>query len=489
MEKKCGRKRKLKEYQNDEDPSYVDEYEAPPSSLRNKLGLKLTSLRTPIRNCIPNHFVPKKIIDRRGKKKSKQSVNNNTNSDNGSDYDLICTSCGNNDYSRFIQDKQNCPVCENCGTVKTSEVTYFKELSQVQTEDKQCYQRRSYLSERLRQFANAEPRISEPDLEVIRYTYARLCEAFNEGHPLFKRSTRTRKKYIKGIVEHFTPREEDITKQHIKSLLDFIDGSMDKVVSVHPYGTEKRPSFKKKYLERWAQIKRYFCGDTYYYKFIVSKPQQETIDLMFKVATLVTVVYETPEQYNFVLETDVYSKSAKEEEDPEFLAATLHLPDKPVEFDCCGVSYSFIKTRPVPLMLDDPPPLHENKKKKNIPSLDLLFLMILYGDCDDSLEVHGWYFVKKIMHEYTYELPEYDPSIPIKDILESRKKKRDTKFAALRRDFLTLKKILTHLNTQHSKTLSELPELENSILRIPKSIPELVRIAAKNTASYQFEIP
>jgi len=479
MEKKCGRKRKLKEFIEDGE-TILDPYED-----TRKPYLKLPSLRTPIRNCIPNYFVPKKLYDRRGKKKSNKAVNNNNNNNDGPYHDLVCDCCGNHDQSRFIQDKQNCPVCENCGVVKTSEVTYSNELSEMQAKDKQSYQRRSYLSERLRQFTNSEPRISEPDLEIIRHAYARLREAFNEGHPLFKRSTRTQKKYIKGIVESFTSREEDITKQHIKSLLDFIDGSMEKNVSINPYGIEKRPSFKKKYLERWAQIKRYFCGDTYYYNYLVTKPDQITVDLLFKIATLVTIVYETKEQYKFVLETDVYSR-VKEEEDEEFLIDTAHLPDEQSETICCGMSFKFFERKQVPPTLDDPPPLPVEKKKRNIPSLDLLFLMILYADSDNSVEVHGWYFVKKIAHEYTYTLPAYCPDVPIADILEARKKKRDTKYSALRRDFLALKKILTHLNTHQTKTLSNIPELEESVLRIPKNISQIVRLAARNTASYQY---
>jgi hypothetical protein len=43
-----------------------------------------------------------------------------------------------------------------------------------------------------------------------------------------------------------------------------------------------------------------------------------------------------------------------------------------------------------------------------MPSIDLLFLMILFADGEDTLEVHGWYFVKKIMHQYTFSLPDFE---------------------------------------------------------------------------------
>jgi hypothetical protein len=203
-----------------------DEYER---NSPKRETLLLPSLRTPIRNCIPSYFVPKKIVDHRGKKKSNVNTNNNNNNNNNvrSSNDLICDCCHNHDPSRFIQDSQNCPVCEDCGVVQTHQVSYYNELQESQKKNNQGYKRRSYLAERLRQFSDSEPRIPEPDLQTIRYAYSRLCEAFDQNHPLFKKSASKREKHIKRLVESFTNREEDTTKQHIKALLDFIDHSMD----------------------------------------------------------------------------------------------------------------------------------------------------------------------------------------------------------------------------------------------------------------------
>jgi len=171
-------------------------------------AVHLPALRTPIRNCIPSYFVPKKLSDQRGKKKSNSNQNQNNNKD-GTNYDLICDCCYNHDPSRFFQDTQNCPVCKDCGVVKVSEVTYCNELQESETKNKQCYKRRSYLGERLRQFSDSEPRIPEPDLQTIRYTYARLREAFNQDHPLFKKSTHKRAKYIERLVRSFTIYEDE----------------------------------------------------------------------------------------------------------------------------------------------------------------------------------------------------------------------------------------------------------------------------------------
>jgi len=470
------------------DDEYNFEYNETPKDL-----LQLPSLRTPIRNCIPSYFVPKKISDQRGKKKSNPSLSSNQQQ-NGTCYDIICDCCHNHDPSRFIQDSQNCPVCQDCGVVKVSEVTYCDELQESQKKNTQCYKRRSYLGERLRQFSDSEPRIPEPDLETIRYAYARLREAFDQNHPLFKKSASKREKHIKRLVESFTNREEDTTKQHIKTLLDFIDHSMDAPGIIKNNGKEdKRPSFKKKYLERWAQIKKYFCGDRYYFKHLVTKPNERILDLMFKVSTLVTVIYENKQQRDFILSTPRY-QNVREEEDEEFLEEVsgefTSSSSSSSDGGCCPgifLSSSPKKTKQQQeepeLYLEDPANIN---KKRNMPSIDLLFLMILFADGEDTLEVHGWYFVKKIMHEYTYNLPTLSPEKSFRQVLEERKKKRDSKYNALRVDFLTLKKILTHINQDFKTTLDNIPEFIGERIETPKNIGQLVKIAARNKELYQY---
>lgn len=452
-----------------------------------KKEIRLPSLRTPIRNCIPNYFVPRKILDQRGKKKSNRLVVNQQQQD-GTHHDLICDCCHNHDPSRFTQDSQNCPVCEDCGVVQTSQITYSNELQESQKKNSQGYKRRSYLGERLRQFSDSEPRIPEPDLQTIRYTYARLREAFDQGHPLFKKSPHKREKYIERLVESFTTREEDTTKQHIKALLDFIDHSMD-TPGILKKSEEKRSSFKKKYLERWAQIKKYFCGDSYYFNNLVTKPNERILDLMFKLATLVTMVYENKSQRDYILSTPRYHY-VREEEDEEFfeeVSGEFTSSSSSSDGCCCGLfSQQPREQQNLDRFLDDPVNIN---KKRNMPSIDLLFLMILFADGEDSLEVHGWYFVKKIMHEYTFKLPTLSSSPPgksVRGILEERKKKRDSKFNALRVDFLILKKILTHLNQDFKTTLDNIPEFVEESIKTPKNIGQLVKIAARNKDLYQY---
>ncbi len=456
----------------------------------------LPSLRTPIRNCIPNYFVPKKITDHRGKKKSNQEISQQQQRDGRTNYDLICDCCNNHDRSRFTQDTQNCPVCEDCGVVQTSQITYCDELQESQKKNKQGYKRRSYLGERLRQFSDSEPRIPEPDLEVIRHAYARLREAFNQNHPLFKKSAHKREKYIERLVKSFTIREEDTTKQHIKALLDFIDHTMDTPGILTK--EEKPPSFKKKYLERWAQIKKYFCGDRYYFNCLVTKPTHRILNLLFKVATLVTIIYDDKSKRDYVLSTSRYSY-IKEKDDEEFL---LSLKER-VEGDitsssftetttteedegCCGVIlFGKEKKQKITLLEDLPDPVM-SQQKRNIPSVDLLFLMILFADGEDTLEIYGWYFVKKIMHQYTFCLPKLEDGKSTLEVMEEREKKRKTKYNALRSDFLTLKKILTHINIDHKNVLENIPEFIGEQIETPNNISQIIRITARNKELYQY---
>jgi len=464
-------------------------------------SLHLPSLRTPIRNCIPSYFVPKKLSDKRGKKKSNNTDHQNTIL-HGTNNNIICDCCHNDDPGRFIRDCQKCLVCQDCGVVKVSEVAFENELQEMQKKNKQGYKRRSYLGERLRQFSDSEPRIPEPDLEIIRYAYARLREAFNQDHPLFKKSASKREKHIERLVRTFTDREEDITKQHIKTLLDFIDHSMDPNVGITKQ--EKLPSFKKKYLERWAQIKKYFCGDRYYFTDLVTKPNERILDLIFKLSTLVTLIYDNKEQRDYILATSRYSY-IKEEEDEEFLEeikkrlkieeeeeeGTPFTSSSEEEIECCGLTLGggggkkTITTPPTDYRyLDDPIPPKKGEKR-NMPSIDLLFLMILFADGEDTLEVHGWYFVKKIMHQYTFSLPDFEDKT-VSEVLLERKKKRETKYNALRLDFLVLKKILTHINQDHRAALDNIAEFAGEQIETPKNIGQLIKITAKNKSLYQF---
>lgn len=460
-------------------------------------SLHLPSLRTPIRNCIPSYFVPKKLSDKRGKKKSNNTDHQNTIL-HGTSNNIICDCCHNDDPGRFIRDCQKCLVCQDCGVVKVSEVAFENELQEMQKKNKQGYKRRSYLGERLRQFSDSEPRIPEPDLETIRYAYARLREAFNQDHPLFKKSTSKREKYIERLVRTFTDREEDLTKQHIKTLLDFIDHSMDPSVGI--VKQEKLPSFKKKYLERWAQIKKYFCGDRYYFTDLVTKPNERILDLIFKLSTLVTLIYDNKEQRDYILATSRYSY-IKEEEDEEFLEeiekrlkieeeGTPFTSSSEEEVECCGLTLGGgkrgVTTTPSKCYryLDDPIPPKKGEKR-NMPSIDLLFLMILFADGEDTLEVHGWYFVKKIMHQYTFSLPGFEDKT-VSEVLLERKKKRETKYNALRLDFLVLKKILTHINQDHRAALDNIAEFIGEQIETPKNIGQLIKITAKNKSLYQF---
>lgn len=505
---------------------------------RIRLVEHLPSIRIPLRNCIPNYFVPKKIGDRRGKKRKKEEeeernkqrngvsiflsggdshLSENSTSSHGTDYNLICSSCNNHDLSRFLEDTQGCPVCENCGTVQVSQVSFKDECWETPKRVSQAYQRRSYIGERLRQFSGTEPRIPEQDLEAIRYIYAELCKAFHSNHPLFTRSKNPRgsvscpsslffplkekppsdDRRVLRISESFTDRSEDLTKENVKNLLGFVD-------YVHSLrggsGEAKTPvtHFKKKYLERWTQIKRYFCGDHYYSKYIAPKPSGCLLDYLYKMAILVARIYENKELlHGYILLPKTYP-DVVEYEDEKFIenVKKRRREEEEEEGGCCGSSLNncmddAISTLEeilfgeridlVPRILPTPKTL---SSKENIPSLDLLFLMLLYAYENNSLEVHGWYFVKKIMHEYVFKLPGSSPcslsSRPLEEILEEREKRREKKFLSLRVDFLVLKKILTHINKEFNKPLEEIATIPELPLKLPKSLSEILHIISSD---------
>lgn len=523
--------RNQKRRREDEEERETEDFIKQPESKKHKL-YHLTSLRNPIRNCIPNYFVPRKLTDKRGRKRKNKSTKSSNRPEgeqqansptsflstlnNGTNHNSLCTSCNNNDLSRFIKDTQGCPVCQDCGTVQVSEMSFEDECWQIPEKNSQGYQRRSYIGERLRQFSGTEPRIPEQDLEVIRFVYASLRKAYHSDHPLFKRRKTTTNsnpcisttrsssegsidKRVLRLSESFTDREEDLTKENIKTLLDFIDSRR----------TFPEQSFKKKYLERWAQIKRYFCGDNYYHKHISPKPSHYLMDYLYKMATLVAIIYENDELLEgYILKGTSRYSDIVEYEDEDFIRRYEKKKKKKDPPGCIENTISTLESilfgglPPAPQEEEEikiPRVLHfqipTKKRKRNIPSLDLLFLMLLFTYDELALEINGWYFVRKIMHEYVFKLPgSILSSVSNQDGLESllkeREKKRSPKYTALRGDFIILKKILTYIHLELPEILEEIStqrEDARNSFTLPKNIAEILFIVLRNPETYQFK--
>lgn len=441
--KLAGKKRKLEDIEEGGEKNKSQKLTESDTCRKIRSKISSLKLRVPSRNRIPNIFVTKKTHDRRGKltklereRKNRDfflnlGISQNTLISGEHGVNARCSSCHCDGDRFFIYDyHQGDTICTNCSVVQSQSLLTLEDQNPKYLEKRKRSgdSRGAYIAEKIRQFSNSEPRISDQDLWYIRNVYHHLCSDFNSDHSVLKRLQDH--PCVSRIRSWFEPKEEDLTKRNIRGLLNFIDKTIISDSQEISY------SFRKKYLERWTQIKAYLCGHHYYYNFISDKPSERLRDFMLRIATLVSFVFQEQQSY----------------EDPEE--------------DCC----SLLK-----------------KKKKNIPNLDLLFLMILYADGEDTLEAYGWYFVSKNMHEYAaLEKRHLDKSPEELEALRGKKK-----FSAILQNFASHKKILMHINTNYTKTLCDIlddagVEPSNS-LRIPENLQTLVNIAALNKSAYQFE--
>lgn len=315
------------------------------SDFLKRLSKKL-KIRIPKRNTLANRIIEEKEIENRGKyskkyyeKRNADDIANGIRNSNRNNYlsDMCCHCSSLADIS-FVRTKEYDVVCTKCGVVQPNEAFYYGQ-AQTLLELSPAYQEKTYISERLRQFANLEPRIPRKDLFLIGLVYCEFdkinCEIIDSKKT---DSEKDNELSTKGLQGWFKENPGDITKETIKKLLQIIDKKIQ-------FNDEikkgiKTKSFTNKYSERWLQIKIFICGQDYYTNHICDLPDKELLNELLTEATLVSYAYK----------------------------------HKKIE---CGIT---------------------NIKKKNMIKIDLLLLLLLYSISHDTLKQFGWYFTSKKLH-------------------------------------------------------------------------------------------
>ena len=327
-----------------------------------------TYIRIPKKNLLPNKRVSLKEEDRRGKhskKKAQEEIlrlqQNGTRTRNANHFSVdVCSNCGSDADIYFIRTKEYDVVCKKCGAVQEGEISYENEvttLSQTPTTNKKI----TYISERLRLFGNREPRIASTDIAIIGQTFSQLhtlyCkDKFRANNTLVNTVSNQEREEISvfpySLFEHlnvdavFGTSAGNLNKRSVRELLQLIDQLDQEKV---PRTTK---NFEKKYTERWLQIKIYLMfGEVEYEKSVCPLPKTELLDALVYKASLVVDLYEK------------------------------HKENIKVE-----------------------------KKKKNMLSLDLLFLLLL--NTEGQLEQFGWYFISHVLHKtYVLSATKTNPSM------------------------------------------------------------------------------
>lgn len=315
-------------------------------------------IRIPSKNLLPNKKVYLKEEERRGKHSKKRTSEENKKLQNAgirtrnSSYFSVdnCSNCGAFADDSFIRTREYDVVCKKCGCVQNSEICFENEittLSQTPTTNKKI----TYISERLRLFANREPRIAAEDINIIGSLFGSLCgyHITNRIPEIEKSDSESEiqsdgnlRKEIKSLYpytlfsdpwkayEIFSKGGAFITKKFVRELLRVVDKLDPEKVP------RKTKSFEKKYTERWLQIKIYLMwGEQEFEKQLCKLPDKDLLDKMVYVASLIVDSYEKQK-------------------------ADL------------------------------------SQKKTNMLSIDLLFLLLLFQE--NKLEEYGWYFVSPVLH-------------------------------------------------------------------------------------------
>ena len=172
-----------------------------------------------------------------------------------------CCFCGNNDSSEFTRNKEYETVCLRCAAVQNG-AGFFQEPPEIpkKTRVKSRYETRSYTAERLKQAANLEPRIDSEDLYIIRQAFLQLTERDPTCKTLIPEKETFQRARVEDNRNSWDPLGDSwISKTLIKSVLSEIDklilkkdSNLSKIYS--------KAQFKKKYTERWLQIKYYLLN-------------------------------------------------------------------------------------------------------------------------------------------------------------------------------------------------------------------------------------
>ncbi len=305
--------------------------------------LPLPGLRIPFINTLPNRKVRKRDSENRGKfskflseKQRENDIRSGLRVSNSGYFSTdFCFCCGAYSDESFVHTPEYDVVCKKCAAVQPSEVFYEDAIHSTQ-KSSSAYKERTYLSERLRLFANAEPRIPREDIRLIGQVYSELESRYSkicdkEEDPE-KRSEKLRRLGLDGgwFINH----PGYISKDFIKTILTLIDNKLKPSIK----GITK--SFKRKYLERWLQIKIFLCGEAYYKKNVNSLPAPELLDDMLLLGCQLTSVFKH-----------------KKEEAKIFV------------------------------------------EKRSVPNVDLMFLLILWNIDREYLAQYGWYFLSQAVKD------------------------------------------------------------------------------------------
>jgi len=248
-------------------------------------------------------------VENRGLNSSKKKRKSKDSEQNGISDNIINYSCTKCNTSKLVRTREYAAVCENCGLVQSGDILHEGEIKITkQSHISSDYKKEAYAAERLKQAGNVEPRINALDLQTIRKVFDKYSNIDTTYEIFFRassfRRTKETSQFIlenkcintrdgehRGGEEGEEEKEDKILFDYIKSIdFKFIDVEQIKKLKewlpVDPVGDlwisktfvkglltlidleielgyidlYSKPQFKKKYTERWLQVKRFLCN-------------------------------------------------------------------------------------------------------------------------------------------------------------------------------------------------------------------------------------
>lgn len=310
-------------------------------------------LRIPRKNLLPNRKVEMKEMDGRGKhslkaaqERTRLDIENGRRVRNSSNFSVdYCKNCNSFADDSFIRTDQYDVVCKKCGVVQDGDIFYEGQIVTL-SKSPSTNKKVSYLRERCRLLANREPRICAEDIKIIRRFYGTLNQNWFVNRVVHQGNEDRAIVKVLRSDERRTKLERAIEDPAYlsKSIIHFLLRCIDQFEpSSELRKSSRTKSFAKKYGERWLQIKIYLYGfgkgEKDFEEYITALPTTSELEEIHQWGTKIIDFYEA--------RRDDISSS-----------------------------------------------------KKNMLSLDLMFLLILYNL--NLLQKFGWYFVTKHMHKHYY---------------------------------------------------------------------------------------
>lgn len=260
-------------------------------------------LTIPLINRVANRYIAKREFENRGKfSKTKSKQLRDSDIFKGIRLENVhgfasdnCTNCGSSTQDYCVWTKDYEQVCKKCGAVQPDK--YSEDAVDGPQKISSSYQKRTYLSERIRLFGNVEPRIPRQDLKLIGLVYSEL-DTISGKISNEKSNHKEQKSTIiesSGLPKRCFEEPSTINKAFIKSLLQCVDYMRSKHPSLrNQYGVDKEDKikFKTKYSERWLQVKVFLCGENYYRRNVCSIPSEDLLNEMYKLSREIVKVFE-----------------------------------------------------------------------------------------------------------------------------------------------------------------------------------------------------